>query len=131
MSRLSAGRIAARKPYPEISVRLVPANPVSSWSMLSRADGSLLCVRRTNHGLHLTERASAASICLTQGEPKTTLYCSSGRSSLRAATPNDVADLGSDCPHFGGGAACPHLITLLSIQAPLQFEKQLDCLPLG
>ncbi len=43
-------------------------------------------VGRTECGFCLTERAFPASIRLTQCEPKTALYCSSGRSSLRAAT---------------------------------------------
>lgn len=52
----------------------------------SRADGSVLCVRRTDRGLCLNDRAPAAPVRLTQCEPQTAIYCSSGRSSLRAAT---------------------------------------------
>jgi hypothetical protein len=37
----------------------------------------------------IRKRAFPASIRLTQCEPKTALYCSSGRSSLRAATDSD------------------------------------------
>lgn len=80
-----ARRIAARKPNLEISARLVPAHWFSSRFPVSRADGSLLCVRRTDCGLRLNDRAPAASIRLTQCKPQTALYCSSGRSSLRAA----------------------------------------------
>lgn len=59
----------------------------------SRAEGSILCVRRTDRGLRLNDRAPAASICLTLCEPPTALYCSSVRSSLQAATAR------RPCPH--------------------------------
>ena len=49
-------------------------------------------VGRTECGFCLTERAFPASIRLTQCEPKTALYCSSGRSSLRAATLSGLRD---------------------------------------
>ena len=48
-----------------------------------------MCVRRTDCGLRLNDRAPAATVCLTQYEPRTPLYCSSGRSSLRATTTSE------------------------------------------
>src|SRR3546814_16285816 len=77
--------ISARKPDTEISASLPCAYRLSSSSGGSRAAGSLLCVRRADRGLRLTECASAAPIRLTQCEPETALYCSYGPSSLRPA----------------------------------------------
>jgi hypothetical protein len=63
-----------------------PAGRLFQPSPASRANGSSLCVRRADRGLRLIERAPAAPIRLRQCETETTLYCSSGPSSLQAAT---------------------------------------------
>ncbi len=51
----------------------------------SRAGGSALCVLRTDRDLCLNDRTPAALVRLMQCKPQITLYCSSRRSSLRAA----------------------------------------------
>jgi hypothetical protein len=81
---------AARKPDPEISACLVAGERFFSWFQASRPDGSVLCVRRTDRGLCLNDRAPAAPVRLKQCEPQTALYCRSGRSLLRGATPSGV-----------------------------------------
>ncbi len=83
---LAVKAFAARKPNPEIITCKVLADHLFLRYQASRANGSSLCVRCTDCGLRLNDRAPAAPIRLTQCAPETALHCSSGQSSLRAAT---------------------------------------------